>query len=179
MYKTLLAASICALAASRADAAEFAVSSNDLASGKFVNEQILDGFGCTGNNRSPQIAWEHEPAGTRSFVITIYDPDAPTGSGWWHWVVANVPADVHALPKDAGKSGQLPAAALQVRTDFGKPAYGGPCPPAGETHRYVITVNALKVDKIDVTADSSAALVGFLVHANLLAKATLTATFGR
>jgi Raf kinase inhibitor-like YbhB/YbcL family protein len=112
----------------------------------------------------------------------MYDPDAPTGSGWWHWVMFNIPADVTSLRLGAGASdgGQIPRGAVQSRTDFGKPGYGGPCPPNGDKpHRYIITVYALKVDKIDADENASGALVGFMLNANRLGKATLTATYGR
>ncbi len=125
---------------------------------------------------SPQLSWGEPPAGTQSFALTLYDPDAPTGSGFWHWVVVNIPANVRELPLDAGnpESGKLPAGALQVRTDFGKPGYGGPCPPAGDhPHRYIFTVHAVGVEQLSVTADTSAAVVGFQLHFNTLATAAL------
>jgi Raf kinase inhibitor-like YbhB/YbcL family protein len=138
------------------------------------------GFGCSGGNQSPQLSWSDIPEGTRSFSVTCYDPDAPTGSGFWHWVVVNIPASTTELPLDAGNpsSGKLPAGALQVRTDFGKPGYGGPCPPEGDhPHRYVFTVFAVGVDQLPVTADTSAAVVGFQLHFNTLASATLMGLF--
>jgi Raf kinase inhibitor-like YbhB/YbcL family protein len=143
---------------------------------------VFNGFGCTGENRSPALLWRDAPAGTRSFAITLYDPDAPTGSGWWHWVVYNIPADVKHLPEDAGHVGGqgLPAGAVQGRTDFGTRAYGGACPPVGAAaHRYVMTVYALKVDHLPVPADASAAMVGFMVHMNQLGAATLQSSYGR
>lgn len=163
-----------------AASAEFSLTSNDLKDGGRMPEaQVLNGMGRHGENISPQLAWSGEPDGTKSYVVTVYDPDAPTGSGWWHWVVVDIPASAHELKRGAG-SGQaeLPSGARETRTDFGKPGYGGAAPPAGETHRYVFSVYALKVDHLDVEADSSAALVGFLVHANALAKATLTVRYG-
>ena len=113
--------------------------------------------------------------------MSIYDPDAPTGSGWWHWVVINIPASATGLPNGASKTAaKLPKGAVETRTDLGTPGYGGPCPPAGDKpHRYVFTLLALKLDKLDLTADSSAAMVGFMANANSLGKATFTATYGR
>ena len=140
------------------------------------------GFGCAGGNKSPHLKWEGAPAGTKSFAVTCFDPDAPTGSGFWHWVVVNIPADVTELALDAGNaaSGKLPAGALQVRTDFGKPGYGGPCPPPNDhPHRYLFTVNAVGADTLPVTADTSAAVVGFNLHFQSLAKATLMGLFKR
>jgi hypothetical protein len=144
--------------------------------------QVFKGFGCDGGNMSPSLAWKNAPAGTRSFAVTVYDPDAPTGSGWWHWIMFNIPAQVTALPAGAGNpaSGQVPKGAVQSKTDFGTQGYGGPCPPQGDKpHRYVFTVYALKVDKIDADENASGAMVGFMLNANKLDKASFTATYGR
>ena len=140
------------------------------------------GFGTDGGNKSPQLAWSGAPAGTKSFALTCFDPDAPTGSGFWHWVVVNIPADVSELKLDAGNpsSGLLPKGALQTRTDFGKPGYGGPCPPEGHgPHRYVFTLFAVKQEALPVTVDTSAAVVGFHLHFGTLAKTSLTGLFKR
>jgi Raf kinase inhibitor-like YbhB/YbcL family protein len=140
------------------------------------------GFGCSGGNVSPQLAWSGAPQGTRSIALTCYDPDAPTGSGFWHWVVVNIPANVTELPLGAGnpKSGNIPAGALQIRNDVGTPEYVGPCPPQGDhPHRYLFTVFAVGVDALPVNADSSAAVVGFNLHFNTLAKAELMGLFKR
>ena len=140
------------------------------------------GFGCTGGNLSPQFAWSGAPADTKSFALTCYDPDAPTGSGFWHWVVANIPANVTSLELGAGdpKSGKMPAGALEVRTDFGAPGYGGPCPPQGlGVHRYIFTLFAVSMAQLPVTADTSAAIVGFYLNFNTLAKASITGLFRR
>jgi len=149
--------------------------------GTLANEQVFNGFGCSGKNVSPPLRWSGAPAGTRSFALTVYDPDAPTGSGWWHWVVFDIPASVSELPQGAGNAaGQLPAGTVQGRTDFGAPGYGGPCPPAGDKpHRYIFTVYALKTAKLDVPSGSSAAMVGFMINANKLASASITARYGR
>jgi len=148
-------------------------------------EHILSaeyGFGCGGGNKSPHLRWSGAPEGTKSFAVHCFDPDAPTGSGFWHWVVVNIPATTTELALDAGnpKAGLLPKGALQTRTDFGAPGYGGPCPPPGHgPHRYVFTVFAVKEETLPVNADTSAAIVGFQLHFNTLAKAALTGTFER
>jgi Raf kinase inhibitor-like YbhB/YbcL family protein len=145
------------------------------------NDQVYSGFGCSGKNISPALSWKGAPSGTRSFAITVYDPDAPTGSGWWHWVVYNIPADVTELPAGAGNAGgKLPTGAAQGHTDFGTSGFGGACPPAGDKpHRYIFTVYALKMEKISVPDEASAAMVGFMIHSNALAKASLTARYRR
>lgn len=143
--------------------------------GKLPDAQVHDQMGYSGGNRSPALRWEGAPEGTRSFVVTMYDPDAPTGSGWWHWVVINLPAEVTSLAEGAGSAGgSLPEGAINTRTDFGSAGYGGAAPPEGETHRYIVTVHALKVDRLDLDADSGGAMVGFNVHFNSLASASLT-----
>jgi Raf kinase inhibitor-like YbhB/YbcL family protein len=158
----------------------FRLWSNDLKDGGRMPEaQVFNGMGYSGGNRSPHLAWEGAPEGTKSFVLTAYDPDAPTGSGWWHWVVANIPATAKELPTDSGSGKGLPAGALQTRTDFGAPGYGGAAPPAGPAHRYIFTLHALKVERIDVTEQSSAALVDFMTNMNSLGNATLTVTYGK
>jgi Raf kinase inhibitor-like YbhB/YbcL family protein len=145
------------------------------------NDQVYSGFGCSGKNISPALRWKGAPHDTKSFALTVYDPDAPTGSGWWHWVVYNIPADVTELPEGAGNAGgKLPAGAVQGHTDFGTSGFGGACPPAGDKpHRYIFTVYALKTEKISVPDEASAAMIGFMIHANALTKATLTAHYGR
>ena len=136
------------------------------------------GFGCAGGNSSPHLKWSDVPAGTKSFAVTCFDPDAPTGSGFWHWVVVNIPPSVTELPLGASGSGKLPAGSMEVRTDFGKPGYGGPCPPKGDhPHRYLFTVHAVSMDKLPVTADTSAAVVGFYLNFNTLAKAAIMGLF--
>jgi hypothetical protein len=162
------------------------LTSNSFKDGDYLGaDHILSaayGFGCAGGNESPHLRWEGAPAGTKSFAVLCFDPDAPTGSGFWHWVVVNIPPSVTELPLDAGNpaAGKLPAGALQVRTDFGKPGYGGPCPPEGDhPHRYLFTVHAVSLDQLPVTADTSAAVVGFNLHFATLAKASLMGLFKR
>lgn len=172
------------LAASLACQAQaFEVSSPDFREGELLaNEQVFNGFGCAGGNLSPQISWRNAPAGTRSFAVTVYDPDAPTGSGWWHWTVFNIPATASGLSKGAGvaASGQLPAGATQGRTDFGAPGFGGACPPAGDKpHRYQLTVWALDTERLPLDEQASGAMVGFMLNAHALGQARITARYGR
>lgn len=170
-------------AVAAAHAGGFVLSSPTIKPGSVLTEaQVYKGFGCDGKNISPALKWSGAPKGTKSYAVTVYDPDAPTGSGWWHWVVYNIPVTVDALPAGAGAAdgSALPAGAVQGRTDFGAPGFGGACPPKGDKpHRYIFTVQALKTDKIDVPADASAALVGFMLHANRLGEARFEARYGR
>jgi Raf kinase inhibitor-like YbhB/YbcL family protein len=164
-------------------AAHFTLTSPDLKPGATIPlRHVGSMMGCPGQNVSPALQWSGAPTGTKSFVVTTYDPDAPTGSGFWHWVVYNIPASTTMLPAGAGdpKSNTLPSGATQGNTDLAQPGYIGPCPPKGDKpHRYIFTVYALKTAKLDLPANATAALVGFNVHANQLAKATLTAKWGR
>jgi len=169
--------------AGSAAAQKFSITSPDMhAGGKIAAAQVFSGMGCTGNNVSPALEWHGAPAKTKSFAVTVYDPDAPTGSGWWHWVVFNIPANVTKLPAGAGDGSKhlMPAGAVQGKTDFGTEGYGGPCPPAGDKpHHYHFTVYALDTDKLDIPASATAAYVGFNLHGHTLAKAELMALYGR
>jgi Raf kinase inhibitor-like YbhB/YbcL family protein len=164
-------------------AAGFKLTSPDLQQGKKLDmEQVYNSFGCTGKNISPALKWDGAPKNTKSFAVTVYDPDAPTGSGWWHWVIFNIPADVTELPKNAGDpaSGTAPTGSIQSRTDYGTPGYGGACPPQRDKpHRYMFTVYALDVDKLPLDANVSAAMVGFNLNQHTLAKAIITVKFSR
>jgi Raf kinase inhibitor-like YbhB/YbcL family protein len=145
-----------------------------LASEHLLSEEF--GFGGTGGNISPALAWSGAPDGTRSYALTCFDPDAPTGSGFWHWLVVNLPAEVADLPAGAGNDDELPGAAIHVRTDFGTAGYGGPCPPEGDhPHRYLFTIHALDVASLPVEADTPAAVVGFQLHLHTTEKASLMA----
>lgn len=162
---------------------EFALSSPDLsADGRMAEAQVFNGFGCKGSNFSPALRWSHAPAGTKSYVVTVYDPDAPTGSGWWHWVVFNLPADTTGLSKMTGDVTKNlgPAGSVQSRTDYGTPGYGGACPPSGDQpHHYLFTVYALKIEKLPLDSNASPAMVGFYANQNKLATATITVTYNR
>jgi len=128
-------------------------------------------------NRSPQLSWSGAPEGTKSFAVTCYDPDAPTGSGFWHWTVANLPADVTELAEGASPAG-LPRGAVEGRTDFGEPGFGGAAPPPGHgPHRYIFTVFAVDTERLDVTPENSGAVFGFNLHFHTLAKASITGVY--
>jgi Raf kinase inhibitor-like YbhB/YbcL family protein len=143
------------------------------------SEQVFNDLGCTGGNLSPALAWKDPPKGTQSYLLTFYDPDVPSGSGWWHWVVYDIPANATGVPAGVVHGRGLPIGAKEARTDLGIPGYGGPCAPPGETHRYVFTLTALKVGMLDVPADSSAARIGYTAHLQSLGTATLTLKFGQ
>jgi Raf kinase inhibitor-like YbhB/YbcL family protein len=164
-------------------AADFSLISPALKENSKIGDQhVFSGFGCTGGNISPELQWQNAPKDTKSFAVTVYDPDAPTGSGWWHWVIFNIPSSVNKLPADAGnrQGGLAPQGSVQSVTDFGQTGYGGPCPPAGDKpHRYIFTVYALKVNELPLKEDASGAMVGFYLNQNALAKAKLTARYGR
>jgi len=193
-----VAIAICTTAsfAAYAQTAAFTLSSPDLSSGNFDNQFVLNGFGCKGGNVSPALRWSNVPAGTKSFALQVYDPDAPTGSGFWHWAVYNIPADANGMARGAGNSSAtLPAGAFGGNTDFvdtgatgGNGNYGGPCPPVGDQpHRYIFTLFALAVPQVEVAAGvpktGTAGLYGFVLNkgvgAALLGKASFTATYGR
>jgi len=185
MKRTLIS-SLTALAVTGgvANAQSFELSSPDIAAGQPIGQRfVFNGFGCTGQNISPALSWKNAPADTKSFAVMVHDPDAPTGgAGFWHWVVVNLPATTTSLAQGAGTADGklLPTGAQQIATDFGTPGWGGPCPPAGDPpHRYNVTVYALKVEKLELPSNATASLTGFMVNGNTIAKATLSARFGR
>ena len=184
--KSLLPAILCtsmalAVIPAIAGAEPFRIRVDDLRDGHFSNEQVYGGFGCHGNNVSPRISWAHVPRGTKSIVVTIFDPDAPTGGlGWTHWEIANIPPSESSLEKGAsGNPKLLPAGAIETLTDFGESRYGGPCPPKGESHRYVVTASALDVAQIDVAPAASPAVVAYQMHGKVIAQAKYVARYHR
>jgi Raf kinase inhibitor-like YbhB/YbcL family protein len=183
MNRSILVASLLAALSTTLQASDFSLRSPEFEDGATLDARFeFSGFGCSGENRSPALQWKGAPPETKSFAVTAYDPDAPTGSGWWHWSVINVPAAVTSLPAGAGALGdaKLPPGARHVRIDYGVAAWGGVCPPEGDKpHRYIFTVHALKVDRLDIPADATAALAGYMINANALGKASLTARYGR
>lgn len=184
MRKLALAAGALAAGLITAGAAQaLTVTSPDIEPGARIHdEQVANIMGCPGKDISPAISWSGAPAGTKSFALSIYDPDAPTGSGFWHWIVFNIPANVTSLAKNAGdpKAGLLPPGAVQAHNDTGSIGYTGPCPPKGDKpHHYHIRVFAVDVDKLDADANATAAVIGFNLHFHTLAVGTLTGIWSR
>ncbi|WP_406608752.1 YbhB/YbcL family Raf kinase inhibitor-like protein [Agarivorans sp. JK6] len=164
-------------------AESLSLSSNDVSHGELMSKQHeFVGFGCSGGNMSPQLSWKNPPKGTKSFAITAYDPDAPTGSGWWHWQVVNIPLSTRSLASNAGsvESEILPSGSRQIENDYGVEAFGGACPPKGHgIHRYRFTLHALSVEKLDLPARASGALAGYMINANTLESSTIEALYQR
>lgn len=165
-----------------AQPAQLKVKSNTFANGGVLPiSAVFNSFGCTGGNRSPHLAWSGEPSKTASFALILHDPDAPTGTGWYHWVVFNIPRTVHELQEGAGAKGSpaLPAGAILGLTDFGFSEYGGPCPPVGDKrHHYRFTIYAL-ASTIDGGPATTAAALRFLTRTSILAMGTITGLYGR
>jgi Raf kinase inhibitor-like YbhB/YbcL family protein len=174
MKKVLLSLACCA---SFILADNFTLKSSEL-KGQLTNKQVFSGFGCTGENISPEFSWENVPKNTKSFAITVYDPDAPTGSGWWHWVVFDISKNKTNLPSGFGNIDSKDA--IQSVTDYGKSGFGGACPPLGDKpHRYIFTVHALDVETLGLDKNATPALVGFMLNSHTLAKSSLISYYGR
>ena len=144
--------------------------------------QEFNGFGCSGKNTSPHLSWSNAPQETKSFAITMYDPDAPTGSGWWHWLAFDIPNNITEILENAGniESGLLPAEVIQSITDYGSYGYGGPCPPENHgIHQYIITVYALKVEKLGLDKNTNPAVVGYYLWNNTIAKSSIVTYYER
>lgn len=175
---TLLAAALpCATLA-----AGFTLSSKAVTDGRSLSpRQVYDGGTCHGGNMSPDVAWRDTPRNTRSIAITLYDPDARQGKGWWHWIVVNLPATTHALPAGAGgTAGTLPHGTIQARNDFGDSRFDGACPPVGDApHHYQLTVWALNIAKLPATPQSTGTQILRLLKDHALATARITARYGR
>ena len=162
---------------------ELSVTSDDIADGaRFPDAHVADIMGCTGDNQSPHLAWSNAPEGTQSYAVTCFDPDAPTGSGFWHWVVFDIPADVTELPRGAGSGDKpgLPEGAKHARNDLGATEYVGSAPPPGHgEHRYVFAVHALSVPSLGIDSSASPAVVGFNAFFNTIGRGVLIAHYGR
>ncbi len=181
--KTVFALAAVASMALAGPASAFEISSPAIgADGTIPLKFTANGFGCSGGNASLPLAWKDVPAGAKSLALTMFDPDAPTGSGFWHWLVVNMPPTTTGLPEGAGEPGnaKLPAGAVQARGDAGVAGYFGPCPPQGDApHHYVLTLFAVDTDKLDIDANTAGAVVGFNLHFHTIDKASVTYTYGR
>jgi Raf kinase inhibitor-like YbhB/YbcL family protein len=168
------------LLAHAVQAGGFVVWSDELSAGAFGPAQEMNGFGCHGGNRSPRLEWSGAPPATRSFALTMFDPDARAGAGWWHWIVSDIPAFSHVMLAGNGDPARAAAKGmLQLRNDFGLLGYGGPCPPPGSRHHYRIVLSALKVAHLDVSATTTPAQAAALIQGSALGSAVLEAEFGR
>jgi Raf kinase inhibitor-like YbhB/YbcL family protein len=179
MYKSLFF--LLGLISINLNAQTFTLKSNDI-DGQATMKQVFDGFGCTGSNLSPQLYWENAPKETKSFAVTIHDQDAPTGSGWWHWVIFDISNMVSELKTGAGNltKNSAPTESIQSMTDFGKPGYGGPCPPEGHGyHKYTVTVYALKTEKLGLDKNANPALVGYYLSGNVIEKSSIVFYYKR
>lgn len=173
-----IAAAVIAVQGLSVQAADFTVSSKAVQAGATIGADLYwNNFGCSGKNVMPDLSWSGAPAGTKSFAVTFYDKDAPTGSGFWHWVAYDIPASTTSLSGGVGGTA-LPSGAVEGNTDLGKPGFFGPCPPVGREHRYVYTVHALKVEKLGVDKGASPAFIGFNLWMNRIGQAELNIKAG-
>lgn len=160
------------------DVPSFDVKSKDIVDGQLTDKKFMSAiFGIEGGQDvSPEVSWSGAPSDTKSFVVTLYDPDAPTGSGFWHWAVSNIPATVTELPQNAGdpSNANLPAGTVQIPNDARAKQYIGAAPPKGHgVHHYFLTVWALDIEKVEIPDDSTPAFLGFNMFGHVLARGVL------
>ena len=184
MHRSLKFLSVLSLTLSSAVfAGSLTLSSQDISDAKFMSKKHeFNGFGCSGGDKSPHLQWSGIPKGTKSFAITAYDPDAPTGSGWWHWQIVNIPMSVRELATDAGntKNMTVPKGSMQIQNDYGTRGFGGACPPKGHgVHHYRFTVHALSIEKLELPEDASGALAGYMINAHTIESSSIEALYKR
>ena len=178
---TLLMTCFAAMTLSGVALADMSLTSTDIAEGQNMEKQQEGiGFGCDGDNLAPSLAWSGAPEGTQSYALTVYDRDAPTGSGLWHWAVVNIPASVTSLSEGAGTpDNPLPEGTVVVRNDLSQNQFAGACPPEGRKHNYVFTVYAMPMPALPLDETASSALVGGMTNMMSLDRASITATYER
>ena len=170
---------IALLAFSISYAGNFTLTSDDL-SGQLTSKQEFNGFGCSGKNVSPDLSWSDMPKETKSFAITMYDKDAPTGSGWWHWSVFNIPVSTRSIASGASNSQSLPKGMIEGTNDYGSVGFSGACPPKGHgDHTYVVTIHALDVAKLDINKKTNQAVVGYMINAHTIKKSSIISYYKR
>lgn len=153
---------------------------SDELGGQLTKKQEFQGFGCSGDNMSPSLSWKGAPKATKSFAITMYDPDAPTGSGWWHWIVYDIPKNVNSISSNASKLKTLPQGAKEGITDYQTASFGGACPPKGDkAHQYIITIYALDIAKLSISSDANPALLGYMINAHTISKSSIISYYQR
>ena len=153
------------------------IGSNDIAAGKTIsNEYVFNGMGCSGKNISPEVHWADAPKETKSFALTVYDPAAPTGSGFWHWIVYNIPATSKGFEKGWKSSAET---GTEIANDYGIAHFGGPCPPPGKPHPYIFTIHALNTEKLDLPAGATNAVARFMIEGATIKKENFKAYYGR
>ena len=160
---------------------KFTLYSSDMINNQQVREeQFFNGFGCDGKNISPKLVWTNTPKNAKSFAITIFDKDAKTGSGWWHWIVYNILTDVNLIENGASNHKKImPKDAVETINDYGTKGYGGVCVLDNEKHNYVITIYALDVDKLDLPKKATPAVVRYYINQHKIATATINAFYGK
>jgi len=161
------------------DLSNFTLQSNELM-GQLTQRQEFKGFGCSGENVSPELHWSGESNNTKSFAVTMYDPDAPTGSGWWHWIVYNIPKRTHSIKSNASALKILPKGSVEGITDYQTKGFGGACPPQGDkAHRYILTVYALDVEKLSVPENANPALIGYMIKHHTIIQSSIVSYYKR